>query len=69
MHARADLTVGPRAARRYRNLLPDASFGDVTVAAHTGVFTGSAMLPVLTGLAEGACSTALHARADGQLDR
>ncbi|MDN0199963.1 methyltransferase domain-containing protein [Streptomyces sp. S.PNR 29] len=57
VHARADLTFGPRAARRYRNLLLDAGFGDVTVEVHTGVFTGPAMLPLLTGLAEGACST------------
>ncbi|MBA2811441.1 methyltransferase domain-containing protein [Streptomyces sp. KM273126] len=57
VHARADLTAGPRAARRYRNLLLDASFGEVTVDVHTGVFTGPAMLPLLTGLAEGACST------------
>ncbi|MGW0732645.1 methyltransferase domain-containing protein [Streptomyces sp. NPDC002851] len=57
VHARADLTVGPRAARRYRNLLLDACFGDVTVEVHTGVFTGPTLLPLLTGLAEGACST------------
>ncbi|MFI1735975.1 methyltransferase domain-containing protein [Streptomyces acidicola] len=57
VHARADLTAGPRAARRYRNLLLDAGFGEVTVDVHTGVFTGPAMLPLLTGLAEGACST------------
>jgi SAM-dependent methyltransferase len=57
VHARADLTAAPRAARRYRNLLLDAGFGDVTVEVRTGVFTGAAMLPLLTGLAEGACST------------
>lgn len=55
VHARADLTVGPRAARRYRNLLLDACFQDVTVAVHTRVFTGPAMLPMLTGLADAAC--------------
>ncbi|MFE2867658.1 methyltransferase domain-containing protein [Embleya sp. NPDC059259] len=54
--ARADLIVGPRAARRYRNLLMDACFRDVTVRAPTGVYTGSAGLPLLTGLAEAACS-------------
>ncbi|MDF6045166.1 methyltransferase domain-containing protein [Streptomyces sp. JH14] len=57
VHARADLTAGPRAARRYRNLLLEAGFVDVTVEVHTGVFTGAAMLPLLTGLAEGARST------------
>ncbi|MFI6588087.1 methyltransferase domain-containing protein [Embleya sp. NPDC050493] len=57
VHARAEMTTSPRAARRYRNLLLDAWFGDVTVEVHTGVFTGPTMLPLLTGLAEGACST------------
>ncbi|MEU3072210.1 methyltransferase domain-containing protein [Streptomyces laurentii] len=56
VHARADLTAGPRTARRYRNLLLDAGFGDVTVEVRTGVLTGPAVLPLLTGLAEGACS-------------
>ncbi|MET9660771.1 methyltransferase domain-containing protein [Streptomyces sp. NPDC006510] len=57
VHARADLTAGPRAARQYRNLLLDAGFDDMTVEVHTGVFTGPAMLPLLAGLAEGARST------------
>ncbi|MEW2402636.1 methyltransferase domain-containing protein [Streptomyces sp. NPDC046862] len=57
VHARADLTPGPRAARRYRNLLLEAGFGGVTIEVHTGVFTGPVMLPLLTGLAEGACSS------------
>ncbi|MFD9030781.1 methyltransferase domain-containing protein [Streptomyces sp. NPDC059567] len=57
VHARADLTADPRAARRYRNLLLNSRFSDVTVEVHTGVFTGSAMLLLLTGLAEAACST------------
>ncbi|MFK0112133.1 methyltransferase domain-containing protein [Streptomyces sp. NPDC091217] len=56
VHARADLTAGPRAARRYRNLLLDAGFEEVTVEVHTGVCTGPAMLPLLAGLAESACS-------------
>jgi ubiquinone/menaquinone biosynthesis C-methylase UbiE len=56
VHARADLIAGPRAARRYRNLLLDAGFDDVTVEVRTEVLTGSATLPLLTGLAEGACS-------------
>ncbi|MGW1782613.1 methyltransferase domain-containing protein [Streptomyces sp. NPDC002143] len=57
VRARADLTAGPRAARRYRNLLLDAGFGDVTVEVHTTVFTGPTTLPLLTGLTEAACST------------
>ncbi|MGW0095254.1 methyltransferase domain-containing protein [Streptomyces sp. NPDC003328] len=56
VHARADLTVSPHAARRYRNLLLEAAFGQVTVEVHTGVLTGAATLPLLAGLAEGACS-------------
>ncbi|GHB48859.1 hypothetical protein GCM10010377_44780 [Streptomyces viridiviolaceus] len=57
VHARADLTAGPRTARRYRSLLLDAGFDDVAVEVHTGVFTGPAMSALLAGLAEGACST------------
>ncbi|WP_149827530.1 methyltransferase domain-containing protein [Streptomyces tailanensis] len=52
VHARADLTAGPRAARQYRNLLLDTGFDDVTVEVHTGVFTGPAVLPLLAGLAQ-----------------
>ncbi|MFF7643876.1 methyltransferase domain-containing protein [Streptomyces canus] len=66
VHARADLVPGPRAARRYRNLLLAAGFEEVTVEVHTGVFTGPAMLPVLVGLAEGACSAGAVSR--GQAD-
>ncbi|QNS02647.1 methyltransferase domain-containing protein [Streptomyces xanthii] len=66
VHARADLTAGPRAARRYRGLLLDAGFEDVTVEVRTGVFTGPTMLPLLTGLAEGACSAGAVTR--GQAD-
>lgn len=57
VHARADLIAGPRTARRYRNLLLDAGFGEVTVEVHTAVLTGPATLPLLSGLAEGARST------------
>ncbi|WP_308267952.1 methyltransferase domain-containing protein [Yinghuangia soli] len=39
IHARADLVVGPRTARRYRNLLLDTGFVDVTVTVHTTVLT------------------------------
>ncbi|MGV9326526.1 methyltransferase domain-containing protein [Streptosporangium sandarakinum] len=54
VHARADRTADPRAARRYRNLLLDAGFEDVAVEIHTGVFTDATMLPMLTGIAEAA---------------
>jgi SAM-dependent methyltransferase len=54
VHARADLISNPRAARRYRNLLLDAGFEDVAVEVHVGVFTDRAMLPMLTGIAQGA---------------
>lgn len=60
--ARADLVPGPRAARRYRNLLLEAGFTEVAVEVHTGVFTGPAMLPLVTGLAEGACSAGAVSR-------
>lgn len=63
VHARADFVPGPRAARRYRNLLFDAGFDDVTVEVHTGVFAGAAMLPAVVGLAEGACSAGAVSRA------
>ncbi|MGW1024620.1 methyltransferase domain-containing protein [Streptomyces sp. NPDC002577] len=56
VHARADTVPGPRTARRYRNLLLDAGFDDVTVEAHTGIFTDAVVLPMLDGLAEGARS-------------
>lgn len=61
VHARADQVPAPRAARRYRNLLLDAGFHDVTVEVHTGVFTGPLMLPMLMGLAAAA-------RASGAID-
>ncbi|MGP3955273.1 methyltransferase domain-containing protein [Nonomuraea sp. 3N208] len=47
VHARADLTANPRAARRYRNLLLDAGFEDVAVEVHTAVFTDATMVPLL----------------------
>lgn len=62
VRARAELTPAPRAARQYRNLLLDAGFEDVAVEVHTGVFTGPSMLPLLTGLAEGAVSAGAVAR-------
>ncbi|MFI6981043.1 methyltransferase domain-containing protein [Embleya sp. NPDC050154] len=55
--ARADSIAGPRSARRYRNLLRDAGFGDVTVEARMEIFTDAAMLPMVAGLAEKARAT------------
>ncbi|MFG2084920.1 MULTISPECIES: methyltransferase domain-containing protein [unclassified Spirillospora] len=56
VHARADRVPTPRVVRRSRNLLLDAGFADVTVEAHTWIFTDAAMVPALAGLAEGARS-------------
>jgi SAM-dependent methyltransferase len=56
VHARADLVPTPRIVRRCRNLLLDAGFTDVTVEAHTRIFTDAAMVPVLANLAEKAHS-------------
>jgi len=53
VHARADGMPNPRVARRYRNLLLDNGFVDVTVEVHTLVFTGEAMLPMLGTIADG----------------
>ncbi|MEV7095477.1 methyltransferase domain-containing protein [Amycolatopsis sp. NPDC051045] len=50
VHARADGMPHPRIARRYRNLLLDAGFTDVTVEVHTLVWTDAAVLPVLANL-------------------
>ncbi|MGY5080906.1 methyltransferase domain-containing protein [Streptomyces nigrescens] len=62
VHARADRTKGPRTARRYRNLLLDAGFRDVSVEVRTAVFTGEVMLPMLAGFAEGACAAGAVSR-------
>ncbi|MEV5571770.1 methyltransferase domain-containing protein [Spirillospora sp. NPDC052269] len=66
VHARADRLPNPRVARRYRNLLLDNGFTDVTVEVHTFVWTGAGVLPVLAGIAEGAWldEQAERARAD-----
>jgi SAM-dependent methyltransferase len=53
VHARADGMPHPRIARRYRNLLLDNGFVDVTVEVHTLVWTDAAGLPVLATLGEG----------------
>jgi hypothetical protein len=57
VHARADMVPHPRAARSYRNLLLDTGFTDVAVEVHTGIFTDTTMLPMLTGFAAAASST------------
>jgi ubiquinone/menaquinone biosynthesis C-methylase UbiE len=54
VHARADRLPNPRVARRYRNLLLDNGFTDVTVEVHTIVWTDAAVLPTLANLGEGA---------------
>jgi ubiquinone/menaquinone biosynthesis C-methylase UbiE len=53
VHARADGMPNPRVARRYRNLLLDNGFANVTVEVHTIVWTGAACLPMLATLGEG----------------
>ncbi|MGW4056818.1 methyltransferase domain-containing protein [Amycolatopsis sp. NPDC004747] len=50
VHARADGMPHPRIARRYRNLLLDSGFTDVTIEVHTIVWTDAAALPVLANL-------------------
>jgi hypothetical protein len=54
VHARADRMPNPRIARRYRNLLLENGFTDVTVEVHTIVWTDAAVLPTLANIAEGA---------------
>ncbi|MBH5333796.1 methyltransferase domain-containing protein [Streptomyces pactum] len=69
VHARADLLGTPHTGRRYRNLLLDGGFAEVTVEVHTGVFTGPDTLPLLTRLAEPACASGAvdRDRAEGWL--
>ncbi|MFI8763964.1 methyltransferase domain-containing protein [Streptomyces sp. R-07] len=54
VHARADRVPGPRVARRFRGLLLDHGFGEVTVEVSTAVLTDARWLPLATGLAEAA---------------
>jgi ubiquinone/menaquinone biosynthesis C-methylase UbiE len=54
VHARADRMPSPRVARRYRNLLLDNGFTDVTIEVHTVVWTDAMVLPTLANIAEGA---------------
>ncbi|RFU83032.1 methyltransferase domain-containing protein [Streptomyces triticagri] len=67
--ARFDTITAPYVARRFRALLLDAGFRDVEVEVHTLVFTGSAGLPLVGGLAETACAAGAVTRsqADGWL--
>lgn len=53
VHARADGMPHPRVARRYRNLLLDNGFVDVTVEVHTIVWTDAAFLPMLATIGQG----------------
>ncbi|MFE0647032.1 methyltransferase domain-containing protein [Streptomyces sp. NPDC059534] len=64
VHARADLVPGPRTVRGYRGLLLDACFRDVEVEVHTAVFTTAAALPMIRGLADGACAAGAITRAE-----
>ncbi|EOD58973.1 methyltransferase domain-containing protein [Amycolatopsis vancoresmycina] len=50
VHTRADGMPHPRIARRYRNLLLDNGFTDVTVEVRALVWTDGAALPVLANL-------------------
>lgn len=63
VHARADGMPSPRVARRYRNLLLDNGFVDVTVEVHTIVWTDAGCLPVLATLGEGSWLDEQAARA------
>ncbi|MFF0425311.1 methyltransferase domain-containing protein [Streptomyces sp. NPDC004520] len=54
VHARADQVPGPRVVRRFRGLLLDHGFGEVTVEVTTAVLTDARWLPLATGLAEAA---------------
>jgi SAM-dependent methyltransferase len=66
VHARADRMPHPRIARRYRNLLLDHGFTDVTVEVQTLVWTDADCLPALANVGEGAWldDQAARARAD-----
>jgi SAM-dependent methyltransferase len=50
VHARADRMPHPHIARRYRNLLLDNGFSDVTVEVHTVVWTDATCLPSLADI-------------------
>ncbi|SDJ67590.1 Methyltransferase domain-containing protein [Nonomuraea maritima] len=54
VHSRAEAMPNPRVARRYRNLLLDNGFVDVTVEVHTFVWTDPWFLPMLATFGQGA---------------
>ncbi|GAA1196701.1 methyltransferase domain-containing protein [Pseudonocardia alaniniphila] len=62
--ARADTVASPRVARAYRTLLLDHGFADVSVEVHTGIFTDSRMLPLVSGLADAAVAGGVLTRAE-----
>ncbi|MFI9503465.1 methyltransferase domain-containing protein [Nocardia sp. NPDC052566] len=64
VHARADRVPSPRVARRYRNLLLDNGFTDVTVEIHTIVRTDASVLPLLATLSDGPWLEEQTARAE-----
>lgn len=51
VRARLSTVPHPHVPRRYRNLLLDHGFHDVTAEVHTALLTGAEVLPVLLGLA------------------
>jgi SAM-dependent methyltransferase len=53
VRAKADKIAVPDAARKYRNLLLDAGFTDVTVEVHAIVGTDETMLPAIADIAAG----------------
>lgn len=63
VHARAASVPNPRVARRYRNLLLDHGFVDVTVEVHTFVWTDARFLPMLASFGQDAWLDAQAARA------
>ncbi|HWM04536.1 MAG TPA: SAM-dependent methyltransferase, partial [Actinophytocola sp.] len=63
VHRRAADMPHPRVARRYRNLLLDHGFVDVTVEVHTLLWTDATGLPLLANIGEGAWLGDLSARA------
>ncbi|MEV0703068.1 methyltransferase domain-containing protein [Saccharopolyspora sp. NPDC050389] len=57
IQSRLAAVPSPHSARRYRNLLLDRGFRDITMEVHTGLLAGDLALPLLTGLAEAARAT------------
>ena len=57
LRSQADSLPHPQVARAYRNLLLDTGFQDVTVEAHTGIFTESGFLPMVEAFASKAVTS------------